>query len=297
MKKLLLATFVFAALFTAQAQPAYACSCVMRVTLEEEMERSDAVFSGEVTKIESSGYGYDVTFQVNEALKGVDESTVTIHTGQGGGDCGFEFKEGEEYMVYASMGEEQLRVSICGLTALLVEDIPAERPNPIIFLTGLLSSIILMIGSAWPERPFKHWIFGIGNFGMLVYAILAFYLEANPIFFVLLEILCAASSVLILMNIKEKISTRLILLSALALLIWSFFLFEDSTTVFFILGLSALAVGFTSKDNVNRTAVFLLGCILISTFSFIKGEMIFFWLNAVFVLFSGFYLLNALRKR
>lgn len=166
-----------------------------------------------------------------------------------------------------------------------------------VFLTGLISSIILVIGSAWPERPFKHWIFGIGNFGMLAYASLAFFLEANPIFFVLLEILCATSSVLFLTNVKEKISARLILISALTLLIWSFFLFEDSTTVFFILGLSALAVGFTSKDSVKRNAVFLLGCILISTFSFVKEDWIFFWLNAVFGLFSGFYLLKALRKR
>lgn len=174
-----------------------------------------------------------------------------------------------------------------------------------VFLTGLISSIILVIGSAWPDpkknikpiRTFKHWIFGIGNFGMLAYASLAFFLEANPIFFVILEILCAASSVLILANVKEKISTRLIMVSALALLVWSFFLFEDTTTVFFILGLSALAVGFTSKDSVKRNAVFLIGCILISTFSFIKGDMIFFWLNAIFGLFSGFYLLKALRKR
>lgn len=174
-----------------------------------------------------------------------------------------------------------------------------------VFLTGLISSIILVIGSAWPDpkktvkpiRTFKHWIFGIGNFGMLAYASLAFFLEANPIFFVLLEILCAASSVLILLDVKEKISTRLIVVSGLALLIWSLFLFEDSTTVFFILGLVALALGFISKDNVKRNAVFLLGCILISTFSFIKEDWIFFWLNAVFGLFSGFYLLKALRKR
>ncbi len=174
-----------------------------------------------------------------------------------------------------------------------------------VFLTGLISSIILVIGSAWPDpkknikpiRTFKHWIFGVGNFGMLAYATLAFFLQANPIFFVILEILCAASSVLILADVKEKISTRLIMISALALLVWSFFLFEDSTTIFFILGLSAVAVGFTSKDNVKRNAAFVLGCILISTFSFVKEDWIFFWLNAVFGLFSAFYLLKALRKR
>lgn len=316
MKKLLLAVFVFAALFTAQVQPAYACSCVIPGTPEEELEKSDAVFRGEVAKIESADYGYDVTILVTEILKGLEENTIAtyVHTGMGGGDCGFNFEEGKVYLVYASLVEGEYEVYSCSLTSLegdggflasqeQFQD--EENARFIIFLTGLISSIVLVIGSAWPDpkknvkpaRTFKHWIFGIGNFGMLAYATLAFYFTANPVFFVLLEILCAASSVLILANVKEKISTRLILVSALALLVWSFFLFEDSTTVFFILGLSAVAVGFTSKNNVKRNAVFVLGCILISTFSFIKGDMIFFWLNAVFGLFSGFYLLKALRKR
>ncbi len=169
--------------------------------------------------------------------------------------------------------------------------------NEAIFLTGLISSIILVIGSAWPERPLKNWIFGLGNFGMLAYALLAFLFTDNPILFVLLEILCAASSVLALLKVKEKISTRLILLAGLALLLWSLFLFEDMATLVFIFGLIALAIGFVSKNAVKRNVVFILGCILISTFSFIKGEMIFFWLNAIFGLFSSFYLLKALRKR
>lgn len=167
----------------------------------------------------------------------------------------------------------------------------------LVFITGLISSIVLVIGSAWPERPLKNWVFGVGNFGMLAYALLAFLFTDNPIFFVLLEILCAASSVLALLKVKEKISTWIILLAGLALLVWSFFLFEDMATLVFILGLVSLAIGFVSKNALKRNSVFILGCILISTFSFIKGDLIFFWLNAVFGLFSGFYLLKALRKR
>ena len=166
-----------------------------------------------------------------------------------------------------------------------------------IFLTGLISSIVLVIGSAWPERKEKNWIFAAGNFGMLGYASLAFFLNDNPIFFVLLEMLCSSASALTLFKVREKISMWIILIGGLALLTWSYFLFEDSTTVFFILGLVALALGFISKNPLKKNLVFLIGCILISTFSFLKGDMIFFWLNAIFGLFSGFYLLKELRKR
>lgn len=122
MKKLLLAIFVFSALFTAQVQPVYACSCIMPGTPQEEMVNAEAVFSGKVLEIEEVNYGYDVTLEVLEVWKGVDRSIVQVHTGMGGGDCGFNFEEGKEYVVYASSGEgELLEVYICSLTGLLAE--------------------------------------------------------------------------------------------------------------------------------------------------------------------------------
>jgi hypothetical protein len=121
MKKLLLATVVFSALFTAQVQPAYACSCIMPGTPQEEMVNAEAVFSGKVLEIEEVKDGYAVALQVIESWKGVDGSTIQVHTGMGGGDCGFNFEEGKEYMVYASSFEGTLEVYICSLTGLLAE--------------------------------------------------------------------------------------------------------------------------------------------------------------------------------
>ena len=127
MKKSLLALFVFAALFTAQAQPAYACSCVRPGTPQEEMENADAVFSGTVTRIEdSTNYGYDVTLEVSEAWKGVEGTSIVVHTGMGGGDCGFGFEEGQEYVVYASLTDGELHVYSCGLTGILAESNTAD---------------------------------------------------------------------------------------------------------------------------------------------------------------------------
>jgi len=70
-------------------------------------------------KMEESGSGYDVTLQVQEAWKGVEDNLIKVHTGFGGGDCGFAFREGEEYLVYASLTDGELQVYVCGLSGTL----------------------------------------------------------------------------------------------------------------------------------------------------------------------------------
>ena len=84
-----------------------ACSCAELPSVEEEFERSQAVFSGKVVDVREkrSIKGYQtksVLFEVTNTWKGVKQSQIIITTGQGGGDCGFEFKEGQEYLVYAN---------------------------------------------------------------------------------------------------------------------------------------------------------------------------------------------------
>lgn len=164
------------------------------------------------------------------------------------------------------------------------------------FLTGLIASLILVLGSAWPANKIKDRFFLVGNFGMLAYAILG-YLSGSPIFYVFLELLCATSSVLFMLQVREKNSTRLIIALAAALLLASIYLLEGTNTIFFILGLTALAIGFTTRSEIKRQSAFIMGCILISAFSYIENSMIFFWLNTVFGLFSAYYLLKALKKR
>ncbi len=165
MKKFLLTLFVFAALFTAQAQPVYACSCVIPGTPAEEMENADAVFSGEVLKIEDAGnYGYDVTIQVQQSWKGVEDSLIKVHTGMGGGDCGFGFKEGEEYVVYASLTDGELQVYSCSLTGILDES----------DTEGLGEGTAIAGGSTSTTEENIQWIYGAAAFvivfGMVVYA-------------------------------------------------------------------------------------------------------------------------------
>jgi hypothetical protein len=104
-----------------------ACSCAELPTAAEEIERSDAIFSGKVMEIkEKKVKGYftkKVLFGVTNTWKGMDESQVIITTGEGGGDCGFRFIEGQEYLVYAKQsdmyGAKSLTTIMCDRTNVL----------------------------------------------------------------------------------------------------------------------------------------------------------------------------------
>jgi hypothetical protein len=124
-----------AILFTLLARPSLvgACSCIAGVTVAEEFARDDAVFTGKVIRIvdhyapvfasldyimSKLGYpnyffyhfvhnderrlGFSVFFKVINSWKGVEKTLAEVNTGRGGGDCGYQFIVGEEYLVYAN---------------------------------------------------------------------------------------------------------------------------------------------------------------------------------------------------
>lgn len=98
-----------------------ACSCVELPSVEEEFERSKAVFSGKVIDIiENQNSTKSVLFEVTNTWKGVEETQIIITTGQGGGDCGINFKVGVDYLVYANestmYGEKSLVSITCDRT-------------------------------------------------------------------------------------------------------------------------------------------------------------------------------------
>lgn len=73
----------------------------------EAREQAAAVFQGRVIATEqqigTDGYRYQrVTLQVNTAWKGSVARETVVYTGSGGGDCGYSFQQGVEYLVYAS---------------------------------------------------------------------------------------------------------------------------------------------------------------------------------------------------
>ena len=84
---------------------------------------ADALFSGTVTEIarDTNGYelNYRVTFHVIETWKGTNTAAKIVHTGIGGGDCGYPFVLGADYFVYALGAATNLRTSITLPTVLL----------------------------------------------------------------------------------------------------------------------------------------------------------------------------------
>ena len=83
-----------------------------------------AVFVGTVTSSWpatpfSTGFSrLEVRLSVKEAFVGVEGSVVTVFTESSESACGFSFRRGETYLVYASRFEGQLTVSLCSRTFL-----------------------------------------------------------------------------------------------------------------------------------------------------------------------------------
>jgi len=173
------------------------------------------------------------------------------------------------------------------------------------FYIGLIGSLILVTGAAWPIEKVKHpvyskknWLFAIGNALMFTFAILG-YLSGGPIFFIFLQILIAIATIMMMINVPEKYDVPIITISGVALIIWSLYLFEGYNTVLFVLGLTGIGLGYALKmGTVRRNLALTLGSILIAVFSFIEASWIFFWLNTFFACFSGYYVVKlALEKK
>lgn len=125
-------------------QAAMACSCAPppptlktdNAWLEWRLDGISAVFEGKVENIQFSGWPIKpkpvagetiqardplkVTFSAVHVYRGEASGEVTIETGLGLGDCGFEFEKGSRYLVFARKDDTgNLTTSICTGTSLL----------------------------------------------------------------------------------------------------------------------------------------------------------------------------------
>lgn len=73
-------------------------------------------------------------FSVEQPYLGIDGAEIEISTGSGAGDCGYDFKIGQRYLVYAYRYKDQLTTSICTRTKSF------ERANEDLAFLGNLSS-------------------------------------------------------------------------------------------------------------------------------------------------------------
>jgi hypothetical protein len=179
-------------------QSASACSCVMPGSPAMEFSQLDAVFSGKVMNIRENYtpiisfvdkimtslgldpiyfytdklWGNTVTFTVTHSWKLVDTTTVQLRTGNGGGDCGYPFSTGSDYLVYAGHAPgEGYGTSICTRTtelSMAAEDmaflktlrtIPLTQPPPtwgqilVIAIPGIFIFSAILIFFVWRRKP------------------------------------------------------------------------------------------------------------------------------------------------
>jgi hypothetical protein len=126
-----LATVLLLTLASLTFQPADAdaCSCARPGPPCDAVFRADAVFLGRVLSIEpinpqEPGLGSrNVELLVEEAYRGTDGIVMSVVTGpgDGGGGCGYPFKVGETYVVYANRANGVLTTSSCSRTRPLAE--------------------------------------------------------------------------------------------------------------------------------------------------------------------------------
>jgi hypothetical protein len=152
--------------------PLRACECKPDSPPHEAFDKAEAVFAGKVVRIEdisfprraawnvlswfgfgrSTGpYGYTVTIDVAISWKGVQTKSTQVMTGYGGGDCGYPFEVGKEFLVYGSRNSGVLVTSICSRT----NDVSIGVADDLTYLTRLQE---LSLTTNGVEAPFSRWL-------------------------------------------------------------------------------------------------------------------------------------------
>jgi len=120
-----------------------ACTCAGSGTPCESFGSADAVFVGtavsahenERKKEDQEDFNWTpraFKFAVEQAYLGVAGTEVEVSTGYGGGDCGYQFKLGERYLVYAYKYKDKLTTGVCTRTK------PFNRANEDLAFLGTL---------------------------------------------------------------------------------------------------------------------------------------------------------------
>ena len=93
--------------------PGCACTCALGSGSQQEraergLDQSTAVFAGQVVNISNGETArawrpatVTVSFRDSEVWKGPEQETLEVRTPSAGPSCGYPFKEGQEYLVYA----------------------------------------------------------------------------------------------------------------------------------------------------------------------------------------------------
>jgi hypothetical protein len=132
-------TFIFFLFFASNVSEIFACDCAiltdpnLQVLVNEGYTRASAVFSGKVIKIDKKPNNnfIKITFKVGKFWKRTLENEVVVTTTNSDEDCGYNFKVGEKYLVYAYGDKDGLNADICNRTSLLKSNKDIQALNKI----------------------------------------------------------------------------------------------------------------------------------------------------------------------
>jgi hypothetical protein len=102
----------------------FACSCPAKGTIDKEFNKSDVVFLGQVVEKKSAGIirpGYTkIRFIPMKVYKGMDllpnQDSFTVFTPDSEKNCGLNFSNRIDYIVFAKGNPAFLKVISCSLT-------------------------------------------------------------------------------------------------------------------------------------------------------------------------------------
>lgn len=170
-----------AALFiTVCAGEAAACDCAFGgAAVCQEFWNTDVVFAGtaagsKTVTVDEGSYKRQVrllSFAVTETFRGEQVAQAEVATGLGGGDCGYNFRAGESYLVYASRHEKdgRLYTGICARTKPLAEageDLAYIRALPRAEAGATIFGVVGRRNHVWKEGG--HWYAPVGPAQLVV---------------------------------------------------------------------------------------------------------------------------------
>ena len=107
----------------AVSSAAYACSCMAPPAPKIALEKSAAVFVGQVASVEKGQYNNTFQFKVSKKWKGIEGNTASIVSATNSAACGINFDSDRDYLIYAFKTEDdpQLRTNLCTRTKRLTD--------------------------------------------------------------------------------------------------------------------------------------------------------------------------------
>lgn len=155
---------MFALIACAAAGPAAACTCRRSTPgVKFAAGSSTEVFLAEVLDMtrSSKSENWEVALQTHAVWKGSVAQKITVH---GGGMCGFQFKKGNQYLIYSRSMKDQIVVSMCSRTmdySRATDDIqtlgaPKWKSSPdLVLLPKVLAGLSVEIAPL--KRRFSQW--------------------------------------------------------------------------------------------------------------------------------------------